>query len=218
MSVTFTPSAAPSTAHFVARALAQHAVAVDTIMPFMRRTDTVTLPPGTALEARLQHGLWRVKSGAFRVICDDSQQIVYLALPGDLIGVERLLHAAQTCRALPIVRSVVERVDTSDTAPLTALLREALLQSRRQCSDMLRLRSGQVGERVKLLLSMLRPHDRDAHGDGNEGDTGDVGEHSACANDRSYGLPSLRESADIVGSTPESVCRALSAMRNAPTL
>lgn len=184
-------------AEFVANALRQHMPPFEAFSRQLQQATEVTVMPGTDLELRYGRGVWRVKSGALRVNCIEVNQVVFLALPGDLIGVEQLLGSDHSCRTHAIVRGTLVRLNDEDSINSPSLLREAVLQSQRQNIDMMRLRSGQIGERVKLLVAMLDNHDGD----------------NDCANDRAYEMPSLRETADIVGSTPESVCRALSAMR-----
>lgn len=185
------------TAEFVANAMREYARPIEDFSLFLRRTVEVDALPGTDLE--LRHGcvLWRVKSGALRATCADLNQVVYLALPGDLVGIEPLLGAAQASHTQALVRSTLVRIECGDVANTPTLLREAALQSRRQGIDMLRLRTGQVIERVTLLLTMLNAEVNDA----------------CVSNHQLQQTPSLRETANIVGSTPESVCRALSAMR-----
>ena len=189
----------PQTADFKAEAMLQYARPINAFLPHMQPAPEVTVLPGTDLEARFGQALWRVKSGALRVSCADSNQVILLALPGDMIGVEQIVGSTHECYTQPIVRSVLVRLDAEVAPHSHDLLREAVLQSRRQCIEMTQLRSGQIGERVRLLVSKLTANDRDV----------------ASANDDNCDMPSLRVTADIVGSTPESVCRALSAMRQA---
>ena len=160
----------------------------------------IELPAGAQLPASLQRRAqaWRLIAGALRVARDDGgarDPLVQLALAGDLVGLEPLcgqprLHTLQAltdCRLQPL---------QAEDGGERGLLAEALTQQWKRSADMAALRRGPMPECIKRLLLMLAGahHGRDP------------GEHL-------HGLPKVRDIAEIVDSTPETVSRVITALR-----
>lgn len=174
----------------------------------------VELAPGDLLAGTHRTALWRLTSGALRMHDADpngAQALIGVALPGDLIGVECLVgELPSTClRALIRSQLVLLEQDESLLAHFSAasqpdLVVQALVQSRRQCRDNMRLRAGPVAERVKCLLLMLSDPGKTASR------LADV--EIPCA------LPSLRDMAMVVDSAPETVSRVLGSLRRLDVL
>lgn len=160
----------------------------------------IELPAGTELPAFLHRGAqgWRLIAGALRVARNDGgarDPLVQLALAGDLVGLEPLcgqprLHTLQAltdCQLQPL---------QADGGADRQLLAEALTQQWRRSADMAALRRGPMPERIKRLLLMLAGASQ----------ARDPGEHL-------HGLPKVRDIAEIVDSTPETVSRVITALR-----
>lgn len=176
---------------------------------------TQGIPIGVALargQVLLQAGtagsVWRVRQGAFRLerAVGDGLSVVHLALPGDLVGLEGLCAEPFACTVTALVDSVATPEPVLGEAALTTTLAAALLQQQRQSLDMALMRSGTAPVRLGHLLQLL------AHAFGVR--------HGAL--DRKA-LPALKDMAQIIDSTPETVCRELTRLlppatrRKAPT-
>jgi CRP-like cAMP-binding protein len=174
----------------------------------------VELAPGGLLAGMNRTALWRLQSGALRVHNTDAgglQTLVGVALPGDLIGLECLVGELPSTFLRALIRSRVVLLGQGDTllalqssASQPDLLVQALVQSRRQCRDNMRLRTGPVAERVKCLLLMLS--------DPGKATTRLADAEIPCA------LPSLRDMAMVVDSAPETVSRVLGSLRRLDVL
>jgi len=165
-------------------------------VPALRGTPTgVGIPRGqTLLQAGTAGTVWRVRKGAFRLErpAGDGQTVVHLAMAGDLVGVEALCAEPYACTVTALVDSVVTPESTVGEAALTATLAAALLQQQRQSLDMALMRSGTAPVRLGHLLRLLaRAFGVPAGGL----------ERKA--------LPALKDMAQIIDSTHETVCREL---------
>lgn len=145
--------------------------------------------------------VWRVVRGVVRLDRQGGEHPlpVWLALPGDLIGIEALCELPYQFAATALTDCEVQAVELPPASERGALLQEALLQQQRRGQEMATLRTGQVGERVARLLSLLGLPwlglDRaDLH----------------RANAVRAALPALRDIALVVDAKTETVCRALS--------
>ncbi len=148
----------------------------------------------TLLQAGTAGTVWRVRQGAFRLErpAGDGQTVVHLALAGDLVGVEALCAEPYACTVTALVDSVATPEPMVGEAALTATLAAALLQQQRQSFDMAQMRSGTAPVRLGHLLRLLaRAFGVPAGGL----------ERKA--------LPALKDMAQIIDSTHETVCREL---------
>lgn len=156
----------------------------------------VMFAPRQALDLSAPPGLWRVVHGVFtvqHVLGADAVEV--LAVPGDLIGVERLGVSVTTAACAAVTAACLAPVDWHETPQRLALLQEAYDQSQRQCLNLKQLRTGAMPERLRHLLVLLGRHASDA------ADTADLE------------LPTLRQMAELTDSTAESVCRVLSRLK-----
>jgi CRP-like cAMP-binding protein len=155
----------------------------------------VGIPRGqTLLQVGTAGTVWRVRQGAFRLErpAGDGQTVVHLALAGDLIGVEALCAEPYACTVTALVDSVATPEPMVGEAALMATLAAAVLQHQRQSLDMALMRSGTAPVRLGHLLHLLaRAFGVPAGGL----------ERKA--------LPALKDMAQIIDSTHETVCREL---------
>ena len=144
--------------------------------------------------------LWRVTTGivALQPQGSPDAQLVQVAIPGDLLGIESLCgrHYGLSARALTACR--LERVEPSDDADRFQLMRQALLQQHDRGIDMAGLRTGPVSDRMVLLLQLLG-HDWQALQSAPPRTIETIRE----------GLPSLGDLARAIDAQRETVCRAL---------
>lgn len=155
----------------------------------------------TLVEAGQRAPIWRVLSGVLRMERPslDGRMLVQLALPGDLIGLEVLCDQPQAYSATALIPAQVQAVEIMGARAQRTTMARGLLQQQRQTLDMVRLRSGPIQLRVAYLLTVL--------GKDMEGRTRTVQRNE---------LPTLREMAQIVDATAETVCRELTALMPKP--
>jgi CRP-like cAMP-binding protein len=166
------------------------------LTPAPRRTEGdewhLDVSRGRALLEPGQHAtLWRICSGAFLVErpTRDGPDVVALALPGDLVGLEALLGEPCTFGVSVLLSGRVRPESLGSDAGLARALGDAVRQQQRQALEMSQLRSGPVLERLQHLLGML-----------------------ACERGGAIerkDLPTLKAIARLVNSAPETVCREL---------
>jgi CRP-like cAMP-binding protein len=142
--------------------------------------------------------MWRVQSGALRIDSAQSgetSRFMRLALPGDVIGVEKWVGTddALSARALtPVTLSPVQ-----STGPeMMHILMETVVVAHQRCREVVSLRTGPVSQRVKCLLLMF------ADSVNQEAKT-----TAECV------VPNLSDMADILDAAPETVSRVFSSMR-----
>lgn len=149
-------------------------------------------------QADLQR-LWRLESGALRIDSvgpDQANAFVRLALPGDLLGVERLVGMTDSLAVRAITPARLVPVVLLEEGHRLQLLMDAVVKGHQRCREVVSLRTGAAAVRIKRLLHMLA-HDEQS----------DASERIACA------LPTLCDMADVVNASPETVCRVLSSLR-----
>lgn len=142
--------------------------------------------------------LWRVVSGVLRLVQRerDTQHLMSLALPGDLLGIEALCQLPHQLSAEALTDVVLAPVQPQGETERQQLMVLALLQQQQRSHDMAQLRTGPVLPRVANLLKVMghasalvgQPEDPDA---------------------LRSSLPPLRDLALVVDAKPETVCRAL---------
>lgn len=149
-------------------------------------------PPEPQHLARHPH--WRLARGALRVDRHGhAGPPSGLLLPGDLLplGLAPGWATQHRLQALVATRLVPA------TEPMPHLLAQALAQQWQRQQDMTALRTGAVPERIKhLMLRLAEAHGLDA-GSANQ----------------ALRLPRVRDIADLVDTTPESVSRTMSALK-----
>lgn len=156
-----------------------------------------------ALSIAETYTVWRLESGALRIDSkrtDETESLVRLAMPGDLIGVESLLGVQDrfTVRALTPSRLVpLELLE----GKMPQLLMDSVITGYKRSCEMVQLRTGTAQERVKYLLVLLT-----------EAGGGYMNGNTTCA------LPTLGDIAGIVHVALETVCRVLASLRQASFL
>ena len=157
----------------------------------------------TVFQAGEAGPVWRVIEGVVRLDRDHCPEAlpVQLALPGDLIGIERLFDQRYQFTAIAFTGCRLEAVSQPSPGSAgvrEALMRQALLQQQERLQDMARLRTGSVMQRLAHLLRLLglpwqSPEDVP---------TGQADAIRAA-------LPALRDLAQVVDAKTETVCRTL---------
>jgi CRP-like cAMP-binding protein len=152
----------------------------------------------TLFEAGLSGAVWRLERGALRLMQPDTRilSVVRVALPGDLVGVEIFCDQPYAFSAVALTDCVLVPVQAQTAEQRLASLNAGFLQQQRRLVDMLMLRRGQVAQRVRYLLELL-------------GFDQPESELPAVRK-----LPYLKDMATLVDSAPESVCRALGALKH----
>lgn len=128
---------------------------------------TSWLAPGHELGVADALRAWRVCRGVIGVVHDAAGgpcQAQYLALPGDLVGVEHLTGEPLPARVFAITAAEIETVVCHGGLERGDLLALAYAQSRRQAREFLRLRSGSLTDRVRHLLLLLSGAETEATG------------------------------------------------------
>jgi CRP-like cAMP-binding protein len=144
------------------------------------------------------HGVWQVAHGALRLdlVGAGVERFIQIVLAGDHLGVESLCGLPTIYRATAITRCVLQRQTVVHEAGQQALISAALARQWCRAADMVALRSGSAGERVRQLLLMLSAG-------GAETDDGYA----------PMELPRLKDLAAIVDVAPETVSRVISTWR-----
>jgi CRP-like cAMP-binding protein len=153
------------------------------------------VPRGAALfQAQSTGPVWRVTQGVFCVehCMADSASVIHLALPGDVVGTEAWCHSAYAYTVTALTRSHAQTEPLTSDQDRAYALAWAMRQQQLQMQDMAVLRSGPVAARLRHLLQML--------GRCLDGQTLAVARKD---------LPTLKDMAKVVDSTPETICREL---------
>ena len=164
---------------------------------FVNALSTVQISAGEEVPVAAPGCGWRLESGALRLHTAQSgapESLVSLALPGDLVGVDRLAGAA-----LPLSGVAILPTKLSEFRPaqgdLPTTVNLAYIGALQRSADMVVLRGGSVPNRVRYLLLLIADN------------------HRYTTDVMAGSLPSLRDIADIVGSTRETVSRVLGNMK-----
>lgn len=141
---------------------------------------------------------WRVVSGVLRVDSapkGEPARFVRLALPGDVVGVERWVGSNDSLRLRAVIAARLTPVDASGDAMMQILM-ETVVVAHQRCREVVTLRSGPVAQRIKALLLMFAQ--------GRRAGNGSVAD---CP------VPYLADLSDLVDAAPETVSRVLGSMR-----
>lgn len=154
-----------------------------------------------ALEQGKVGQVWRVVSGVFALerTSASGAQLVHLAWPGDLIGLETLWILRYELSATALINGLLTVHPIESHAAIQLSTAEGFLQQRHSVTDMVQLRTGPVRVRLACFLQLLENKGRLAH----------------LESDRT-GLPALRDIAQVIDSTTESVCRELKVLLPRP--
>jgi len=129
---------------------------------------------------------------------DGPDHIAFLALPGDLLGVENLAGQPSRCRIRALVPCVAAELQGCQPEGWSRLLIDSVLSLHQRLHETARLVQGPVGERVRSLLRYLC-------GSGRTDPEGGL----RCE------LPVLADLAVLLNTSPETISRVLSQLRRA---
>lgn len=157
----------------------------------------------TLYEAGEVGSVWQLETGALRLDRMDAAggRFVQIVLPGDLLGLELLVAYPYAHNARAIVPSQVRRRTLSGEAERRLVMMEGLMQQQRRGEDLVMLRSGAAQDRLKHLLLMLAPEE-----------TPWLAEGAACA------LPTIKDMAAIIDTSPETVSRIFANLKRTQIL
>lgn len=146
---------------------------------------------------------WRVISGVLRV--DSAPQgeparFVRLALPGDVVGVERWAGSSDSLRLRAVVAARLTPVQaTGDT--MMQILMETVVVAHQRCREVVSLRGGPAARRIQALLLMFA-----------QSGVAEGVEEGLATHD--FAVPHLSDLSDILDIAPETASRAFSSMRS----
>ena len=157
-----------------------------------------TLHARESLPAHDLRLMWRVQSGALRIDSapeGEASRFMRLALPGDVIGVERWAGTDDSLSVRALTPVCLTPVQAKGSAMMQVLM-ETVVIAHQRCREVVSLRTGPASRRVKCLLLMFADS------------VNPQAQHNAeCA------LPMLSDLADILDAAPETVSRVFSSMR-----
>ncbi|MFC0348874.1 Crp/Fnr family transcriptional regulator [Undibacterium danionis] len=142
--------------------------------------------------------LWRIEAGTMRIDSvseDGSLHFVRLAIAGDILGMENVAGVTEKLAIRALTPTRLVPLNVVEAPQLTPLLLESLSKAHQRCREVVSLRTGAIEDRIKRLLRILSVVETDS-------------DATATCN-----LPSLGNIAEIVHSTPETVCRVLASLR-----
>lgn len=142
-------------------------------------------------------GVWQLEQGAMRLDraqADRTVSFVQIALPGDLLGLEALAALSHQHMARAIVPCLVRRRLLGSDAERQLVLMEGLMQSQKRCADVVALRTGPAQDRLKALLVLLATVQEDG-------------------GDAERALPTIRDMAAMIDTSPETVSRILANLK-----
>lgn len=161
-------------------------------------TASLSLNAREGLAAPDMAQMWRVETGALRIDSaqrGDTSRFMRLALPGDVIGVEKWVGTDDALSVRALTPVTLSPVQTSGPEMMHILM-ETVVVAHQRCREVVSLRTGPASRRVKCLLLMFA--DSVNH---------DARTTTECA------LPNLSDMADILDAAPETVSRVFSSMR-----
>ena len=131
--------------------------------------------------------VWRLVKGCMRLdrSIGSRTQLVHLALPGDWLGLDVLCGGEYQLQAQALTDCVLERAYVDAVNP--QLWSKAWLQQQQRLVLMTQLRTGRVAKRLMVLLDLL----------------------NQSMNSTTFALPTLREMAEVIDATTETVCRSM---------
>ena len=146
---------------------------------------------------------WRVVSGVLRVDSapkGEPARFVRLALPGDVVGVERWVGSNDSLRLRAVIAAQLTPVDASGDAMMQILM-ETVVVAHQRCREVVSLRSGPAARRIQALLLMFAQ----------SGVAEGVDEGLATQN---FAVPHLADLSAILDIAPETASRAFTSMRS----
>jgi CRP-like cAMP-binding protein len=159
------------------------------------------MAPREALGTDELSQLWRVESGALRIDSaprGERARFVRLALPGDVIGVERWAGTDDSLALRALIASRLTPVHATGE-PMMQILMETVVVGHQRCREVVSLRTGPVAKRIKALLLLFAQ---------NPGESSPGSTVIECA------VPHIADLSDIVDAAPETVSRVFGSMRD----
>jgi len=166
-------------------------------------TPTRQLAAREALAPDELRQLWRVVSGVLRVDSapkGEPARFVRLALPGDVVGVERWVGSNDSLRLRAVIAAQLTPVDATGDAMMQILM-ETVVVAHQRCREVVSLRSGPAARRIQALLLMFAQ----------SGVAEGVDEGLATQN---FAVPHLSDLSAILDIAPETASRAFTSMRS----
>jgi hypothetical protein len=160
--------------------------------------------PGCRLAAREplpiteEAPLWRVTEGVLRIDSaapGEPARFVRLALPGDVLGVERWAGGADTLSYRALIACSAEVVKADDAATISILM-DTVVVAHQRSREAMELRTGPVSQRLKALLLMFAQ-----------------GYERQDAAAVECPVPNLADLRDIIDAAPETISRVFASMR-----
>ena len=117
------------------------------------------LPKGHALYEAGQTGhVWQIQRGLMWLSADQGQALTWLALPGDMLGVETLCGEAYACTAVALKGTTLARLSVDTQWGQFSVVAQGYLQQQQRLRDMAHwLRPLEpIMACVRLLMRLLR--------------------------------------------------------------
>ena len=152
--------------------------------------------------AEAPHLLWRVTQGALRIDSapgGEPSRFVRLALPGDVIGIERWAGTHEALSQRAVIASQLVPV-TADSAEMLHILMESVVVAHQRCREVVTLRTGPAARRIQALLLMFAQ-------------SGVAPGAPAGLAPQDFAVPHLADLSDILDVAPETVSRVFGSMR-----
>jgi len=160
------------------------------------------LAPREGFMAEAPHLLWRVTRGALRIDSapqGEASRFVRLALPGDVVGVERWAGTHDSLSQHALIASELVPVQASGPEMMQILM-ESVVVAHQRCREVVSLRTGPAARRIQALLLMF------AH----SAEAADVPVDQAA---HDVAVPNLADLSDILDVAPETVSRVFGSLR-----
>jgi len=170
-------------------------------------SDNRYLLPRAAFAPDARQPLWRVVAGVLRIDSapqGEGSRFVRLALPGDVIGVERWAGTQDGLSQRALVIS--ELAPVADTGQqMMHLLMDSVVVAHQRCREVVTLRTGPAARRVQALLLMLAQ-------------SGVTEAAAASPTARDVAVPHLADLSDILDVAPETISRVFGSLRDMAVL
>ena len=156
------------------------------------------LAPRETLELKEPDLLWRVASGALRIDSSfkgESAKFLRLALPGDVIGVERWAGTDDCLTLQALVDTRVSAVHATGL-PMMQILMDTVVTNHQRCREVVSLRTGAIHHRLRVLFWMFAQVARQQS----------AGRDSPASG---FSVPRMADISDMVDAAPATVSRAL---------
>lgn len=148
----------------------------------------------TFYEAGQAGSTWRIQRGILKLMRPTPRglELVQLALPGDIVGVETLCGEAYAYTAVALQNCTLMQPDVAGDFQRFSIVAQGYLQQQQRMQDMVKLRTGTVASRVAHMLHLFRCRA--------DGTLTDIARED---------LPTFKEMAGLLDIAPETICREL---------